>query len=186
LNAFASPCRSNCVTHSSATPPALKGSRTGFRDEPEHHRSAAKLAPRLCKKYSASSRKTCPERSGGRAPLAEKGVRGKGRQPLSPPQHTVARSANSAPNRRINFRMADILPEHESGSSSAVLPRSEGIPRVRMEIVSEWRKCDRWGGTDAASNVLTCLPAQRGNFISHTEKLLSWRSKTSPGLQTVH
>ena len=30
-------------------------------------------------------------------PLAEKGVRGKGRQPLSPPQHTVARSANSAP-----------------------------------------------------------------------------------------
>ena len=119
-------------------------------------------------------------------PLAEKGVRGKGRQPLSPPQHTVARSANSAPNRRINFRMADILPEHESGSSSAVLPRSEGIPRVRMEIVSEWRKCDRWGGTDAASNVLTCLPAQRGNFISHTEKLLSWRSKTSPGLQTVH
>jgi len=29
-------------------------------------------------------------------PLAEKGV-GKGRQPLSPPQHTVARSANSAP-----------------------------------------------------------------------------------------
>jgi hypothetical protein len=30
-------------------------------------------------------------------PLAEKGARGKGRQPLSPPQHTVARSANSAP-----------------------------------------------------------------------------------------
>src|SRR5215510_743655 len=28
------------------------------------------------------------------APLAEKGARGKGRQPLSPPQYTVARSAN--------------------------------------------------------------------------------------------
>src|ERR1017187_1806188 len=81
LNAFASPCRSNCVTHSSATPPALKGSRTGFRDEPEHHRSAAKLAPRLCKKCSASSRKTCPERSGGRAPLAEKGCGERGGSP---------------------------------------------------------------------------------------------------------
>jgi hypothetical protein len=31
-------------------------------------------------------------------PLAEKGVRGKGRQLLSPPQHTVTRSAYSAPN----------------------------------------------------------------------------------------
>ena len=31
-------------------------------------------------------------------PLAEKGAWGKGRQPLSPPQHTVTRSAISAPN----------------------------------------------------------------------------------------
>ncbi len=30
-------------------------------------------------------------------PLAEKGVRGKGRQPLSPPQHAETRSAISAP-----------------------------------------------------------------------------------------
>ena len=30
-------------------------------------------------------------------PLAEKGVRGKGRQPLSPPQRRVTRSAISAP-----------------------------------------------------------------------------------------
>jgi hypothetical protein len=38
-------------------------------------------------------------------PLAEKGVRGKGRQPLSPPQHTVAPSARSAPveSRITNF-----------------------------------------------------------------------------------
>jgi hypothetical protein len=53
-----------------------EGIRTAFRDEPEHHRSVATLAPRLCKRCSASSRETCPERSGGRMPLAEKGVRG--------------------------------------------------------------------------------------------------------------
>ena len=56
-----------------------KGSRTAFRDDPEHHRSVATLATRLCKKCSASSRGTFPERSEGRKPLAEKGVRGKGR-----------------------------------------------------------------------------------------------------------
>jgi len=38
---------------------------------------------------------TCPERSEGRSPLAEKGVRGKGQQPLSLPQHAVARSASA-------------------------------------------------------------------------------------------
>jgi hypothetical protein len=32
-------------------------------------------------------KKNYPERSGGRAPQAEKGVRGKGRQPFSSPQH---------------------------------------------------------------------------------------------------
>jgi hypothetical protein len=48
-----------------------KGIRTAFRDDPEHHRSVATLALRLCKKCSASSRETCPERSGGRMPLAE-------------------------------------------------------------------------------------------------------------------
>ena len=36
-------------------------------------------------------------------PLAEKGVRGKGRQPLSPPQHTETRSAISAPSRSGYF-----------------------------------------------------------------------------------
>ncbi|MCL4487136.1 MAG: hypothetical protein M1570_03280 [Chloroflexi bacterium] len=35
---------------------------------------------------SAWSSETCPVRSGGRMPLAEKGVRGKGRQPLPSPQ----------------------------------------------------------------------------------------------------
>ena len=40
-------------------------------------------------------------------PQAEKGARGKGRQPLSPPQHTEPRSANSAPPEflLISFRL---------------------------------------------------------------------------------
>jgi hypothetical protein len=41
-------------------------------------------------------------------PLAEKGVRGKGRQPSSPPQHTVSRSASSAPVRLIGDRCHDV------------------------------------------------------------------------------
>jgi len=43
--------------------------------EPEYHRSVATLVPRLWNKCSASSRKTYPERGGGRPPLTEKGVR---------------------------------------------------------------------------------------------------------------
>jgi hypothetical protein len=39
-------------------------------------------------------------------PLAEKGVRGKGQQPLSPPQPTIIRSATSAPNSGDDFRNA--------------------------------------------------------------------------------
>jgi hypothetical protein len=50
---------------------------TAFRDEPEHPRSAATLALRFCRKCSASTRETCPERSGGWMPLARKRVRGK-------------------------------------------------------------------------------------------------------------
>src|ERR1700733_322743 len=67
-----------------------EGIRTAFRDDSEHHRSVATLASRLCKKCSASSRETYPERSGGTAPLAEKGAWGKGLEPLSPHQHAVA------------------------------------------------------------------------------------------------
>ena len=74
-----------------------KGSRTAFRDDPEHHRSVATLASRLCGKVFGFVKRNYPERSGGRIALAEKGARGKGRQPLSPPQHTEARSASSAP-----------------------------------------------------------------------------------------
>jgi hypothetical protein len=42
-----------------------------------------------------------PERSEGRMPLAEKGVRGKGRQPLFLPQRTEIGSAISAPSFRL-------------------------------------------------------------------------------------
>jgi len=50
--------------------------------------------------------------------LAEKGVRGKGRQPLSPPQHTVARSANSAP-KRFNWarKLLEMRGERDSSYS---------------------------------------------------------------------
>ena len=74
-----------------------------FRRERERHsgpkanssRSVATLAFRLCRKRSASSRKTSPERSGGTASLAEKGVWGKGQQPFSPSRHIEARRASA-------------------------------------------------------------------------------------------
>jgi len=62
------------------------GSRAAFRDDPEHHRSVATLAPRLCKKCSASSGETCPERSEGRMPLTRKGRGERGGSPCPPPQ----------------------------------------------------------------------------------------------------
>ena len=60
-------------------------------------RSVATLALRLCKKCSASSRKTCPERMRRKSASSEERGAGKGRHVLSPPQHTVSRSAMSAP-----------------------------------------------------------------------------------------
>jgi hypothetical protein len=61
-----------------------------FRRERERHsgpkansfRSAATLAFRLCRKRSASSRKTYPERSGGTAPLRRKGLGERGSSPF--------------------------------------------------------------------------------------------------------
>src|SRR5579862_1622125 len=41
----------------------------------------------MCKKCSASSRETCSERSGGKMPLPEKGVRGRGGSPCPRPAH---------------------------------------------------------------------------------------------------
>src|SRR5215831_9532234 len=76
-----------------------KGSRTAFRDDPEHHGSVATLASRLCKKVFGfvNKNRLYPERSGGRRPHARMGVRGKGRQSLARPHHTEPRSAISAP-----------------------------------------------------------------------------------------
>ena len=61
-----------------------EGTRTAIRAEGERSRSVATLAFRLWPKCSASSRETCPERSGGGLLVAEKGVRGKGQQPFAP------------------------------------------------------------------------------------------------------
>ena len=61
-------------------------------------RSVATLALRLCSKCSASSRKTYRELSGAqrrKAPVAEKGVRGKGRQPFSLPSLQRPRRASA-------------------------------------------------------------------------------------------
>src|SRR5215470_12608987 len=41
------------------------GSRTAFRDDPEHHRSVATLATRLRGKAFGFVKRTCPQRSGG-------------------------------------------------------------------------------------------------------------------------
>ena len=61
-----------------------KGSRTAFRDKPEHLRSVATLASRLCKKCSASSRKNI--RSEAEVELrCGDGVWGKGQPSLAPP-----------------------------------------------------------------------------------------------------
>jgi hypothetical protein len=91
------PAKSNA--ESGMTPNGVPGrSRT-----PSERSDAATLASRLCRKCSASSRKILSGAQRRKMPLAEKGVRGKGRQPLSMPQLTVARSANSAPNLRALF-----------------------------------------------------------------------------------
>jgi len=96
------------------------GIRTAFRDDPEHHRSAATLAPRLCKKCSASSRETYPKRREGRMPLAEKRGTGKGAAALVPA------SAHSDPERdersgfKSNFRIdhTDTIQPFTSGQSA--------------------------------------------------------------------
>ena len=66
-----------------------KGSRTAFRDVPEHHRSIATLATRLCGKVfgfvkrNLSGAQRRKDATAGKG-CGERGV-GKGRQPLSPP-----------------------------------------------------------------------------------------------------
>jgi hypothetical protein len=56
-------------------------------------------------------------------PLAEKGVRGKGRQPFAPPQHTEPRSAKSAPSGRPDMKTCSrlLIMEHGQVYSSRLL-----------------------------------------------------------------
>jgi hypothetical protein len=49
-------------------------------------------------------RETYPQWSEGRVPLAEKGARGKGRQPLSPPQPAVTPKREQRFGFKSNFR----------------------------------------------------------------------------------
>jgi hypothetical protein len=58
-------------------------------DDPEHHRSVATLAPRLCKKCSAPATETCPERSGGRTGASAVTGAGKGAAALVPTTFNV-------------------------------------------------------------------------------------------------
>src|SRR5580704_14061717 len=83
-----------------------KGSRTAFRDDPEHHRSVATLVHRLCKKCSASSRETCPKRSEGRSWLRSKGCGERGGSPCPRP-------ALERPGARLALRFAiDWIDQH--------------------------------------------------------------------------
>jgi hypothetical protein len=63
-----------------------------FRDDPEHHRSIATLATRLCGKVFAFVKRNLSGAQRRKDTRAGKGVRGKGAG-LAPPQHTETRSA---------------------------------------------------------------------------------------------
>jgi len=62
-----------------------EGTRRAFRAEDERFSERSDAGISIVPEVFGFVKKTCPERSGGRAPLARKGVRGKGR----PPQLTV-------------------------------------------------------------------------------------------------
>jgi hypothetical protein len=85
---------------------AKSGMNPALLGDPEHHRSVAALASRLCKKRSASSREIRYEAQRRKTAASRERGAGKGRQVPSPPQHTVARSATSAPAFEDNFRFA--------------------------------------------------------------------------------
>jgi hypothetical protein len=73
-------------------------------DEPEHHRIVATLGPSIVPGVFGFGKENLSERSGGRAPLAEKG--GKGRQPLSPPQDAVAPEREERSPTQSDFQLA--------------------------------------------------------------------------------
>ena len=61
-----------------------KGTRTAFRAEGEQFSERSDAGIPIVPEVFGFVKKNYPERSGGRVPLAEKGVRGKGQQPLCP------------------------------------------------------------------------------------------------------
>jgi len=70
-------------------------------------------------------------------PLAEKGVRGKGRQPLSPPSAGETRSAISAPNIRPERNRPLIPAERSPPNSPFQLKSSPGLfPSNRSSALS--------------------------------------------------
>jgi len=72
--------------------------RTAFRAEGEQFSERSDAGTSIVQEVFGFVKKNRPERSAGRLPVAEKGARGKGRQPFAPPQHTESPSAISAPN----------------------------------------------------------------------------------------
>jgi len=73
-----------------------EGKPNGIRDDPEHHRSVATLATRLCRKvFGFVKRNLSGAQRRKDAASGQRGA-GKGGRPC-PAQHTVTRSANSAP-----------------------------------------------------------------------------------------
>jgi hypothetical protein len=82
------------------------GCRTAFRDDPEHHRSVATLASRLCgKAFGFVKRNLSGAQRRKDAANAERGA-GKGAAALSPPSTGETRSAVSAPDIGSKFRLA--------------------------------------------------------------------------------
>ena len=72
-------------------------------------------------------------------PLAEKGVRGKGRQPLSPPQHTGPRSANSAPDLHkslASFRQANLPRPQQASFENVNKPTQDREKKPMLAVIS--------------------------------------------------
>ena len=67
-----------------------------FRAEGEQFSERSDAGSSIVQEVFGFVKKNYPERSGGRAPVAEKEVRGKGRQPLSPPQDSMAPASVSS------------------------------------------------------------------------------------------
>src|SRR5258706_6578883 len=72
-----------------------KGTRTAFRAEGEQFSERSDAGFSIVPQVFAFVKKNHPKRSGGRAPLAEKGVWGKGRSPCPRPELKRPRRASA-------------------------------------------------------------------------------------------